>query len=136
MFLFSRSTTTVSMNILEYYGAVQKQYLIWKEISSSSISTLCGTSQKGKMTKSEKLLTYSSSCCYYCLPSFKDYLKNFSNFLSSFCVILWQVKHSYIYDHHSKIMPERGVKERERTEDRAVGRYENSGGKYVVMCWA
>ena len=51
----------------------------------------------------------------------------------NFCVILWQVKHSYIYDHHSKIMPERGVKERERTENRAVGRSENSGGKYVVM---
>ena len=68
------------------------------------------------------MLTYSSSCCYYCLPSFKDYLKNFSNFLSSFCVILWQVKHSYIYDHHSKIMPERGVKERERKNWRQARR--------------
>jgi len=30
-------------------------------------------------------------------------------------------------------MPERGVKERKRTEDRAVGRSENSWGKYVVI---
>ena len=29
-------------------------------------------------------------------------------------------------------MPERGVKERERTEDRPVGRSENPWGKYVV----